>query len=516
MMDPVGQPMSVDAPSGTLADLLKLGVQTRPNGIALAPATGPSVTFSALLSSAEVLRERLVALGVPHGGCIVIVCENNVAGIVALFAGSLHGCVCVPVNARFTAVELAHIEREVKPDITLFAVGGSIAAQGHASARATQSVVGVAGLFMTIPTGQGLDQREAFAPGTALVLFTSGTTGAPKGVMHAASGIINVAAFERDCRNISPEDRIYCTLPLAHIFGLSGLLLPYLSGGASVELPARFDPDVALQRLSEGVITHFFGVPAMYAALVASARRSGLVPKGVKLARTGGSPLDPLLAEQVAELFGRPLANGYGATEISPICSSRGAMGTGVGGPAAGAEVRIVNHNGEVLAPGETGEIWARGPHQMLGYYKAPEATASVLRHPDWYVTGDLGFLDASGCLHIRGRLKDVINRSGFNVYPAEVEAALIRHKDIARCAVIGAPMDGSDEQIVAIVEMISGKSPNVDDLTDHMKAQVTGYKRPSRYLFVETLPIGPSGKVVKTALSRLVAGDPVPSDSDV
>jgi long-chain acyl-CoA synthetase len=504
-MDLVGKPTDAqDTPA--LIDLLQLGARANPNGVALARATGPALTFDELLAVAGRLRDRLDALDVPRGGCVVIVCENNVFGVVALFAASLHRCVSVPVNARFTPSELAHVEQEVLPDATLFAVEGSHAAQAHAAARTTQAVVGVDGLFVDLPEARGRQERETFADGTALVLFTSGTTGVPKGVMHSAEGIIKVAAFERGYRSISPQDRVYCTLPLSHIFGLSGLLLPYLSGGATVELAARFDADAVLQRLSEGAITHFLGVPTMYAALVASARRSGLAPKGIRSARTGGSALDPLLAEQAAQLFGLALANGYGATEMSPICRSNGAGGIAVGKPAAGTELRIAGPAGEALAPGETGEIWARGPHRMLGYYKAPEATASVLRDPDWYATGDLGFIDASGSLNIRGRLKEVINRSGFNVYPAEVEAALANHIDVARCAVIGVPLEGGDEQVVAIVEPVPGRTPRVIDLADHMKERLTGYKRPSRYVLVQALPIGPTGKVLKVALKRLVA----------
>jgi acyl-CoA synthetase (AMP-forming)/AMP-acid ligase II len=480
--------------------ILALGASHAPDAVALRTSDGKVWRYRTLLGLAEALAAEIVRRGVDPGGRVAVVCENGAAGVVALFAASLAGCIVIPVNARLTSAEIDHIEREASPGLWIYTSGESQAAGVHAASAGTSSLylppLPALGLRQAVP-----EAVEPAAPGTALILFTSGTTGCPKGVMHSASAVNSVAASERAYRDIRQSDHIFCPLPLAHMFGLTSLLMPYLSGGACVELVGRFDAQAVLARLSAGEITHFFGVPSIYSALLAAAESSGLRPRGLIAARTGGASIDPTLAERAGALFGVPLANGYGATEISPICTTREA-GSGVGGPAAGAEICLMDASGSSVRAGSEGEIWARGPHRMLGYYNADEATAAALRPGGWYATGDLGRLDESGNLHIVGRIKDVINRSGFNVYPAEVEMALSRHPKVARCAVIGAPSSNEGEEVVAIVEPCGVLTAS--ELADHARTQLAGYKRPARYLFVDALPIGATGKIVKAALVAL------------
>jgi acyl-CoA synthetase (AMP-forming)/AMP-acid ligase II len=227
---------------------------------------------------------------------------------------------------------------------------------------------------------------------------------------------------------------------------------------------------------------------------------------GLRMIATAGAPLDPGLKAHIEEGFGVPLGNSYGMTEINPIArSEKGVQDTEVGLPQPGTDIRIVRADGEDTLPGEEGELWARGPGQMLGYYRNPEETARTLRPGGYIATGDIAMIDKAGMLRIVGRDKEVINRSGFKVYPVEVEAVLGLYPGVAAAAVLGRAVAGNEE-VVAFVQPLPGRELGPDELSAWASEQLTPYKRPSEIRLLEQMPIGPTGKIMKVRLKEMLA----------
>jgi acyl-CoA synthetase (AMP-forming)/AMP-acid ligase II len=249
-------------------------------------------------------------------------------------------------------------------------------------------------------------------------------------------------------------------------------------------------------------LTILQGVPAMYARLLALAGKdTPPIASRLRFCYAGGSPLDPQLKREAERLFGLPLHNGYGLTESAPtVCQTRldaPRADTAVGHPIPGVEVRIVE---------ATGELWVRGPNVMAGYYRDPVRSAAVLHPGGWLATGDVASMSEDGALFIAGRLKELIIRSGFNVYPLEVETALNSHPAVLQSAVVGHPMPGGEEEVVAFVEKAAGADLDAAVLQAWLQARLAPYKRPSRIVFMDALPAAPSGKVLKSRLRAAAA----------
>jgi long-subunit acyl-CoA synthetase (AMP-forming) len=293
----------------------------------------------------------------------------------------------------------------------------------------------------------------------ATLLYTTGTTGDPKGVMLTHGNLIYGGTESARHRGITAEDHLYAVLPLTHVFGLASALMAVIAAGATTELVARFDKAATLEALKQRV-SIFPAVPQLHAMLMAHAREQGLetLPtRRLKYISSGGAPLDLEWKNKVEAFFGLQMCNGYGLTETTAgIAATRPGSprdDTSVGPPLDGSLVRIDHPNDDGI-----GEIAVHGPAVMKGYYRNPEETAKVLSADGWFSTGDLGFIDAAGNIHVTGRKKELIIRSGFNVYPLEVEAALNQHPDVVHAAVIGVPRDGNEE-IVAFVHPATGTS---------------------------------------------------------
>jgi acyl-CoA synthetase (AMP-forming)/AMP-acid ligase II len=352
--------------------------------------------------------------------------------------------------------------------------------------------------------------------GLAALIYTSGTTGTPKGVMLTHRGLLFVALTMRDLRQLSTADCSYAVLPLSHTIGLTSVLLSTLSAGGSVRLRPRFDVAALVRALADGV-SLLQGVPAMYSALLAHLRVTGaaLAAPRLRYLYAGGSPLDLTLKREVETMFGLPLHNGYGMTESSPtLCHSRfdeHRDDVAVGPPIPGVELRIVDADGVDLPAGQPGEIRVRSPGVMLGYFRDPAATAAALQD-GWLCTGDLARLDADRWVHLVGRLKDIIIRSGFNVYPAEVEAVINAHESVAQSAVVGRDAD-RNEEVVAFVRLRPGAQIDHAQLLAYLRNRLTAYKRPTRVIFVDALPTLPNGKVKRSELKLMARSlEPPPS----
>jgi long-chain acyl-CoA synthetase len=486
-----------------------------PGATALAEADR-SWSYGELAREVAVLRDWLRRQGIRPGDRVMVVAENCIAQAALVLAISAAEAWSVVVNARLSPREIDLIRDHSGARRVLYTVAVSPDARAQAERHGAE--------FLDLPDGVGtlalgplaLDaapEPAAADPArrVAVLLYTSGTTGAPKGVMLSHGNILFVAATARVMREMGPGDRLYGVLPLAHIVGFSTVLVSTLLSGGSVHLAPRFQPEAALATLERRRITRFLGVPAMFQRIREHCALQGIARldlPDLKLISASGAPLDLDLKEGIERLFGLPLNNGYGITECSPTIAMTGSdrprRDEAVGEPIPGVELRLLGPDRRPVALGEVGEIHVRGPGVMQGYYRAPELTAAVVDAEGWFNTGDLARME-DGALFIVGRSKELIIRSGFNVYPPEVEAVLNAHPDVTLSAVVGRAVPGN-EQVVAFVQLRPGAAATAQDLAAFVAGRLAPYKRPAEIVVLDTLPTNPTGKILKQQLAQHAA----------
>ncbi len=496
-----------------LADLARRGAARWPQQIAMSEPGGASITYGAFAAAVAAAAERLAALGIGAGDRVMIVNENCIAAGIAFFAASARDAWPMLVNARLTAREIDTIAGHAEAKRVFFTVGLSAEARAHAErfgATPCDLPGAASGALAVSPARDARPEPVSGDPvrDVAALIYTSGTTGMPKGVMLSHRACLYVASSPGAQRRPTTEDLVYCTLPIAHIFGFTSTWLRGLYGGAQVLLVPRFSAEQLADALERGV-TIFQGVPQMYAKLLEYARASGRTLKApaLRMATVGGAPIEPDLKEAVEQALGLRLVNGWGMTEFASTVSRSLPQNTGrdisAGPVLPGIEVRIVDEQGRDRSPGGAGEIWLRGPNCMLGYYKNEAATRDVLTADGWYKTGDLGSLGPDGALAIVDRIRDLIIVSGFNVYPAEVEAELTAHPAVTLAAVIGRRRDGNEE-VIAFVQPAPGAQLSEADLAQFLKPRLAPYKQPARIVVMEQLPAAPTGKILKARLKAM------------
>jgi acyl-CoA synthetase (AMP-forming)/AMP-acid ligase II len=355
----------------------------------------------------------------------------------------------------------------------------------------------------TLPEPVEADGRNQ----VAVLIYTSGTTGVPKGVMLTHQNLLFSAKCTAELRSMTVDDVQYCVLPISHIVGISLLTMTLMVGGVT-RLVAKGNPAALAKALAEEGVTLLNGVPATYQRLLEYKQMAGL-PKlergALRLMSVAGAPLDLELKNRVEKELGLPLGNAFGITECSPGISGVRA-GTprddnSVGTIVPGIEARIVNRDGKVLTNGEIGELHVRGPNVMRGYYRAPDLTAKAIDPEGWFNTGDLARFEGEA-MFIVGRTKEMIIRSGFNVYPAEIEAVISTHPAVVQTAVVGRPVEGNEE-VVAFVQLLKGSDVTTQDLLAHINPQLTSYKRPSEIILMDALPATSTGKLLKHKLAE-------------
>jgi long-chain acyl-CoA synthetase len=344
----------------------------------------------------------------------------------------------------------------------------------------------------------------------AALIYTTGTTGEPKGVMLTHRSLLFIARNSGQLRRITPGDRVYGLLPLSHVYGMASVCLGSMLAGASLHLQPRFQPAAAAAFIREQRLTVCQGVPAMYAKLVEHLKAQGagrMDAPALRFLYAGGSPLDAALKREVEAFFGLRLHNGYGLTEASPTLTQTRQEAPrddcSVGPAIPGVELRVVDREGRELPTDAVGELWARGPNVMKGYYRNPEATAAAIKPGGWLATGDLARIAPDGAVHIEGRLKELIIRGGFNVFPVEVEAVLAAHPAVTQAAVVGRAVPG-DEEVVAFVELMPGAHVEPAELLQFAARALAPYKRPCEVIVMAALPAAPSGKVLKARLAQM------------
>ncbi|MGB6474073.1 MAG: class I adenylate-forming enzyme family protein [Candidatus Sulfotelmatobacter sp.] len=498
-----------------ISDVINSWSERLPEQPALVEASG-SWTYRQLATVVSDAQRWLVDSGIRSGDRVMLVSENCRAFVATLLAVARLDAWPVLVNARLSAREVDQIRDRCGARRMIYTTGVSPHAREHAKRHAAviQDVAGL-GPVAIGPMNEGVEPESIdsdVAQRVAALIYTSGTTGLPKGVMLTHRNLLFVAAVSARIRSLSPDDRLYGVLPMSHAVGLSIVLLGSLVSGATLYLASRFDPVATLAALEKERLTVVLGAPGMFALLADYAKLKGLQSftfPALRIISSSGAPLQPNVKSQVESLFGMVLHNGYGVTECSPNIA-QAVVGerrtdTSVGRVLPGVEVRLVASDQKPVADGEVGELWVRGPNVMKGYYHAPEETAAAINPEGWFNTRDLARLE-NGYLFIVGRSKELIIRFGENVYPAEVEAVLNAHPAVVRSAVIGRPVGGAEggEEVVAFVQLSPASPTSEADLAQHAARHLAPYKRPSQILLVPSMPLTPTGKVIKGELAKM------------
>ena len=497
-------------------DVVELWAERSPDHIALAESSG-SWTYRELAFAISDTGAWLQRLGVRPGDRVMIVGENSRSFITILLATTRVDAWPVLVNARLSSREIDEIRKHSGARRVFYTISASQQAADHAKQDGVVveefEGLGAVGIGALNENAEPEPLDTDITNRVAALIYTSGTTGLPKGVMLTHRNLLFMAAGSVQVRTVTSDDRLYGVLPMSHAVGLSVVLLGSFLAGASLYLVPRFDPMTARATLEKEGITLLLGTPAIFNQLLQYAKLrkiSSLKFPALRIISSSGAPLDPATKAGIESLFGMVLHNGYGVTECSPTIAltrpESPRTDTSIGPPFPGVEIKLVGSDGQEAPAGEVGELRVRGPNVMKGYYRAPEETAAAIDGEGWFNTRDLARLD-DGNLIIVGRTKDLIVHRGFNVYPAEVEAVLNAHPAVVQSAVVGRSV-GGDEEVVAFVQPLPDSVLTVGDMAEYVSQHLAQYKRPSQILLVPSMPVTPTGKVVKGELRRLVAAD--------
>jgi len=472
------------------------------------------VPFGVLANAASRVAGWLGELGVEPGDRVGVSLPN-IPQMPIIYYGILWaGGVVVPMNPLYKSREFAYVLADADAKV-FFAWDGVAeeAEKGAADAGAQFIAVSPTGFVPELMTHEPGTFVDRDAEDTAVVLYTSGTTGSPKGaeLTHAnmqANAEISVELFDT-----KPEDVVFGGLPLFHSFGQTCGMNAGIVAGATLTLIPRFEPTKALEILQRDKVTIMLGVPTMYVALLQHPNRGDYDLSHLGKCASGGASLPVEVLRGFEEAFGAPIMEGYGLSETSPVASfnhaDRERKPGSIGQPIRGVEFRLIDDEWNDVPEGEIGEIAIKGHNVMKGYLGNPEATAWAIRD-GWFRTGDLARRDDEGYYYIVDRAKDMIIRGGYNVYPREIEEVLYEHPAVATAAVVGIPHPELGEEVAAAITLKPGTSATEDEIRDFTKQRVAAYKYPRVIWVTGELPMGPTGKILKREIEI-----PVPPSSD-
>ena len=480
-------------------DFLSDRVAQAPQSIAISDHSGVRWSYADLDRASDAMAQTLRDAGVQPTDRVLLLVENCAAAAAVLYGAWKIGAVVIPFNARQTAGEVERVVSHATPAVIVATSAASPDAKAHAERLGAEEV---SGAFGTVMLHRRTSDPDPDLDGVAVLLYTTGTTGDPKGVMLTHSGMRFGGIASSNLRAMTSDDVIYGALPISHVFGLVSVLTGCAYAGAHLRMEARFSAQKLYDAAMDGV-TIIPAVPQMHALVMQYVKEMGLTklnaPK-LRYVSSGGAPLDPAWKRKAEAFYELPLQNGFGMTETtSGASATKNAIGSNdisVGPKTPGTELAIDDQAPGGNGAGE-GEVLVRGPHVMRGYYRNAEETAKALSADGWLRTGDLGKIDADGNLHILGRSKELIIHGGFNVYPPEVEAALNDHPQVIQSAVVGRTVNG-DEEVLAFVQVAPGDAPDPEELRAFVKERLAAYKRPRQIVMATALPAAPTGKLLK------------------
>jgi len=479
---------------------------------------GQETSFSEFEDAVERCAAGLAVLGIGKGDTFGIVMRNCPEFVILSFALSRIGAVAVPVNFLEKPDRIAYIfnDAEVKGCLTsksflraIHEVRDSVPTLKHIFLREAGEDAPALESIYRHPLAETAGP-EVTPDDLALLIYTAGTTGLPKGVMLTQRNLLSCVESCQLAFDLNEKDRVMCVLPMFHSFAWStNVILPLRLGATTVVVESLLPFQPALKQLWKHKVTLVCCIPQVYSTLVHHVHG----PKALllrllnplKLAVSGAAPLPGNVQVKFEKTFGTALLEGYGLTEAAPVVSVNPRYGTHkpgtVGLPLPGVDVKIVNDDEQEIETGEIGEVLVRGANVMAGYYKRPEETREAFSADGWLKTGDLGFLDSDGYLTLVDRKKDLIIAKGLNIYPQEVEAELITHPAVAEVAVVGIRDESGDESVRAFVVLEPEASVKPRDLIAHARPNLAGYKVPRDVVILEELPKNALGKVLKKDL---------------
>lgn len=468
-----------------------------------------SWTYGVLRDQIQSYAQRLTAAGIKPGERVLLVAPTAQEFVVAYHAILAIGAVAVTINAMSTTAELEYFIDDSECSLVIAWHESTSAARTAAEGAQIDFWVLEAGDVQTDESsGAGLPVEVAIDD-NAILLYTSGTTGQPKGAQLTHGNVMACATAAHDVLGSNSSDRVGTGLPLFHVFGQVCVMASTFWVGASLSLLRPFSGPAALKMAAEHQLSILSGVPTMWNAMLhadVDVTRDDL--SNLRLASSGGAALPLVVAQAFDDRFGCMVLDGYGLSETTGTATFNAPSGVrkegSVGFALAGHEVSIVGADGAPVAHGERGEVAIKGPSIMKGYWRRPEATAEVMRD-GWFLSGDIGIQDEDGYLWIVDRKKDLVIRGGYNVYPREIEEVLYMHPAIREVAVIGIPDDRLGEEIGAVVALHPGASLEPADLRSWAHERLSAYKVPRIYQVVVELPKGATGKILKRQIDRSV-----------
>ena len=489
-----------------LAEAMSKAAASDPDAVAVRLGD-TALTYEGLNRSSAMAAAMLREKGVGPGDRVGLMLANVLA-FPPLYYGILRlGAVVVPMNTMLRSREVSHYVADSGAGLLFCAPDAAEEAKAGAGENAEVVVIGPGDLHELISAHEPLEEIADMEPDdTAVILYTSGTTGQPKGAELTHHNLDeNASVAARTLLEIGPGDVVMGALPLFHSFGQTVAMNATLRAGAALTLLSRFEPAAALEAIERDGITVFLGVPTMYAALLHCEGRERHDVSSLRTCISGGQSLPVEVLHGFEKAFDAKILEGYGLSETSPVAcqgrSNRERKPGSIGIPIEGVQMKIVGESGEELPPGEVGEILIKGPNVMKGYWRNVDATAAAIVD-GWLHSGDLGRTDDDGYFYVVDRKKQLIIRGGYNVYPREVEEVIYEHPAVREAAVVGVPHPDLGEEIGAAVALQDGAEAAPEEISEFVKERLAAYKYPRLVWFIDELPKGPTGKILKREIA--------------
>ncbi|CAA9502143.1 MAG: Long-chain-fatty-acid--CoA ligase [uncultured Solirubrobacteraceae bacterium] len=485
-----------------LASLLTQTAADHPDRVAIR-LDDVTVTYGQLDGATARVAGLLAAKGIEPGDRVGIMLPNVPYFAIAYYGALRAGATIVPMNVLLKGRETTFYLSDPGAKLLFAWHDFADAAKTGADEAGAELVLVKPGEFEGLvaqhePQAELVERDDA---DTAVILYTSGTTGKPKGAELTHANLLANAHGMIDLAHTTADDVVLGALPLFHSFGQTCGLNATVAVGGILSMVPRFDPAKALEIIQRDKVTVFQGVPTMYHAMLNHPDRDQYDTSSLRLCVSGGSAMPVEVMRGFEEAFSCQILEGYGLSETSPVASFNhpdkerkpGSIGT----PIAGVEMKVVGEDGKELPQGEVGEIAIRGHNVMKGYWGREDATAEAIKD-GWFHTGDMARVDEDGYFFIVDRKKDMIIRGGYNVYPREIEEVLYEHPAVLEAAVVGVPDEEMGEEVGAAVVLRPDADADADTIRSFVKDQVAGYKYPRRIWFLDELPKGPTGKILK------------------
>jgi long-chain acyl-CoA synthetase len=470
------------------------------------------VSYAQLDQASALVAGLLAAKRLSPGDRVGIMLPNVPYFPICYYGVLRAGGVVVPMNVLLKRREVAFYLSDSGAKVLFAWEGFAEDAEAGALDAGAECVLISPGAFeQTLAAAEPrADVVDAGDSDTAVILYTSGTTGTPKGAELTHANLSRNSEIARSLFGLGPGAVILGALPLFHSFGQTCCMNAAIGAGGTLSLIPRFDPGKALEIIQRDKINVFEGVPTMYNAMLHYPERDRFDTSTLQVCASGGSAMPVELMRGFEEAFRCTVLEGYGLSETSPVASfnqpDRPRKAGSIGTPVEGVEMKVMDDDDHEVAQGDVGEIVIRGHNVMKGYWRKPDATTEAMRD-GWFHSGDMARVDEDGYFFIVDRKKDMIIRGGYNVYPREIEEVLYEHPAVREVAVLGVPDESLGEEVGAAVALKDGAAATPDELRQYVKGQVAAYKYPRRVWIVDELPKGPTGKILKREIEPPATG---------